>query len=141
MKLSFIFAGLTLICIVHSAKLLSSTRRSLILPDYSDEDGSEENTETKSTKSVSTTPTRNRFVYSTRPSWMMQRTSSMTTTTNSDDEVVDLNDSENYLTNIRKFFKKTLEDLRKLLKNITGYDIVQAIQNGSRKNRMIKNNI
>ncbi|CAF1439803.1 unnamed protein product [Rotaria magnacalcarata] len=129
MKLSFIFAGLTLICIVHSARLSSSSRRSLIIPDYSNEDESEENTETKSTRPVSTTPTRNRFVYSTRTSWMMQPISSMKTTTNSDDETVDLNDSESYLTNIRKFLKKTLEDLRKLLKTITGYDVVHAVQN------------
>lgn len=67
------------------------------------------------------------------------RTSTIKTTTDSDDEPDDLDESESYLKNIRKFFKKLVEDLRKLLKNITGYDVIQAIRNFFNKSKQNNN--
>ncbi|CAF2747795.1 unnamed protein product [Rotaria sp. Silwood2] len=127
MKLLLIFAFLALIYIAQSAPTSSSTDRSLVLQDYYSDDESdslEEKIIDETTTQSSTRPPRSSI---SAISWLDLRTSTVTTPRN-DDEYDDQNEFDGYLRNIRQFFKKVLEDLRKLLKNITGYDIVQAIE-------------
>ncbi len=60
-----------------------------------------------------------------------QRTTSIKTTTVSVDEIDDYNEDEGfskYFQNIRKFFKKFWEDFKKFIRNLTGYDLIKAIQ-------------
>ncbi|CAF1047314.1 unnamed protein product [Rotaria sordida] len=128
MKILLIFTFLVLICIVRSAPRSSSTDRSLILPDYYNEDENDLFDAEIIDKTTTQGSTKDRKMLSSLIPWLEQRMSTTRTTTMIDDETDDEYEAEGYLQNARQFLKKIWDSLSKLLKNITVYDIVKAIQ-------------
>ncbi|CAF1094161.1 unnamed protein product [Rotaria sordida] len=128
MKILLIFTFLVLICIVRSAPRSSSTDRSLILPDYYNEDENDLFDAEIIDKTTTQGSTKDRKMLSSLIPWLEQRMSTTRTTTMTDDGTDDEYEAEGYLQNARQFLKKIWDSLSKLLKNITVYDIVKAIQ-------------
>ncbi|CAF1482143.1 unnamed protein product [Rotaria sordida] len=123
-----IVTAIILICIVRSAPRSSSTDRSLILPDYYNEDENDLFDAEIIDKTTTQGSTKDRKMLSSLIPWLEQRMSTTRTTTMIDDETDDEYEAEGYLQNARQFLKKIWDSLSKLLKNITVYDIVKAIQ-------------
>jgi hypothetical protein len=92
-------------------------------------------TTTTTRRSTYVFPTRNRYTSSSRRPWSVnptKRTASIKTTTTNYDEILDDDEYDGefkYFKNIRKFFKEAWEDIKKFLKNLTGHDLIKAIQN------------
>ncbi|CAF0777691.1 unnamed protein product [Adineta steineri] len=124
----------------HIRPMIPSTSgRQIILPDYNAEyENSHDDDDIDSTTTTTTTTTlrwadsfstRNRKTVPTRQPWLTQRTSSVKPITVIIDE--NTNDYEGdyrYFGSFRQLINKIIEDLKKYIKNVTGYDIITAIQ-------------
>ncbi|UJR22798.1 hypothetical protein I4U23_025829 [Adineta vaga] len=150
MKLIIIVAIFAVICMIQSAPSTTSSKRpQLILQGYDDEvpvidvdsEDNEDEDEIDTTTTTTTTTRRTTFTFPTRRVITTTRSrkgkSTMTprTTTIDIDEIIEEHENSNsfdgdfrYFRNIREFVKKIIEDLKKLIKNISIQDIMKVVQ-------------
>ncbi|CAF0820196.1 unnamed protein product [Adineta ricciae] len=152
MKLLLVFALLALICMARSAPTsptatTTTTGRQLVFQHYDDDDEhvpqeevklddddeheaeDDETTTTTTRRSVFNFPTRNRnMIPSRRPIQTQSSTTPRSTKTttvddNQEGQTDDYNGDFKYIQNFRKYFQQLLEDIKKLVRNLTGYDL------------------
>ncbi|CAF0994501.1 unnamed protein product [Rotaria magnacalcarata] len=157
MKLVLVVAFLALICMARTVPMRSSSTRTLIIPDYhndehgqriqdafgnDDDDDYEEEEEaaiTTTTRSTSAFPTRNRDLIPTRRSVPTETTTSIrtTSTTKYDFDAASVDDDNTfgeydgdfkYLKKIRRAMQRFFEELKKLMQKITGSEYFTAAQ-------------